>query len=187
MSPERSERRLRPVARVIGALMIAASTIGPLCAPIGAQTHKVAKPENVVRSVGVYEWTGDMAKPAASRLIPVSLFIDGKLRDAAVYLARPVPFALLSGNVYELQKSGIALGTLDLGYSRHMVPAETTTAWADGWFASGKLVPPAPPKKSTLKPSKTLSAINAVDGDPDRKSTRLNSSHANISYAVFCL
>src|SRR3712207_7921557 len=24
-------------------------------------------------------------------------------------------------------------------------------------------------------------------GNPDRKSTRLNSSHANISYAVFCL
>src|SRR5947209_9915011 len=27
----------------------------------------------------------------------------------------------------------------------------------------------------------------AIPGDPDRKSTRLNSSHANISYAVFCL
>src|SRR3712207_8304880 len=26
-----------------------------------------------------------------------------------------------------------------------------------------------------------------VVGDRDRKSTRLNSSHANISYAVFCL
>src|SRR5947209_11363746 len=26
-----------------------------------------------------------------------------------------------------------------------------------------------------------------VDKDIDRKSTRLNSSHANISYAVFCL
>src|SRR3712207_8331853 len=25
------------------------------------------------------------------------------------------------------------------------------------------------------------------DGESDRKSTRLNSSHANISYAVFCL
>src|SRR3712207_8324825 len=25
------------------------------------------------------------------------------------------------------------------------------------------------------------------EGEPDRKSTRLNSSHANISYAVFCL
>src|SRR3712207_8226170 len=33
--------------------------------------------------------------------------------------------------------------------------------------------------------------INSVDlaamGPQDRKSTRLNSSHANISYAVFCL
>src|SRR3712207_8579032 len=26
-----------------------------------------------------------------------------------------------------------------------------------------------------------------LDGEEDRKSTRLNSSHANISYAVFCL
>src|SRR3712207_8386484 len=31
-------------------------------------------------------------------------------------------------------------------------------------------------------------AVGAVRGAPaDRKSTRLNSSHANISYAVFCL
>src|SRR3712207_7426927 len=29
--------------------------------------------------------------------------------------------------------------------------------------------------------------IGHVDDDEDRKSTRLNSSHANISYAVFCL
>src|SRR3712207_7825223 len=34
----------------------------------------------------------------------------------------------------------------------------------------------------------TLEGIqNIVNGDQDRKSTRLNSSHANISYAVFCL
>src|SRR2546430_5871762 len=29
--------------------------------------------------------------------------------------------------------------------------------------------------------------IAAVDHPPDRKSTRLNSSHSQISYAVFCL
>src|SRR3712207_7761786 len=29
--------------------------------------------------------------------------------------------------------------------------------------------------------------VVAVDEGQDRKSTRLNSSHANISYAVFCL
>src|SRR3712207_7246816 len=30
-------------------------------------------------------------------------------------------------------------------------------------------------------------AADLVDAQVDRKSTRLNSSHANISYAVFCL
>src|SRR5258707_5001035 len=30
-------------------------------------------------------------------------------------------------------------------------------------------------------------ALDASRATPDRKSTRLNSSHANISYAVFCL
>src|SRR3712207_7926976 len=29
--------------------------------------------------------------------------------------------------------------------------------------------------------------LKTMSGCPDRKSTRLNSSHANISYAVFCL
>src|SRR3712207_8912592 len=29
--------------------------------------------------------------------------------------------------------------------------------------------------------------LHRLWSDPDRKSTRLNSSHANISYAVFCL
>src|SRR3712207_7823705 len=29
--------------------------------------------------------------------------------------------------------------------------------------------------------------VAALAGEEDRKSTRLNSSHANISYAVFCL
>src|SRR3712207_7625210 len=36
------------------------------------------------------------------------------------------------------------------------------------------LPPPAPPQ-------------HPLEGHADRKSTRLNSSHANISYAVFCL
>src|SRR3712207_7705722 len=35
--------------------------------------------------------------------------------------------------------------------------------------------------------SKIWSAVNAHYRPTDRKSTRLNSSHANISYAVFCL
>src|SRR3712207_8711940 len=33
----------------------------------------------------------------------------------------------------------------------------------------------------------TTSATSPTNSPADRKSTRLNSSHANISYAVFCL
>src|SRR3712207_6908802 len=32
-----------------------------------------------------------------------------------------------------------------------------------------------------------VGAAHRAHGNPDRKSTRLNSSHANTSYAVFCL
>src|SRR3712207_7169627 len=42
---------------------------------------------------------------------------------------------------------------------------------------------PTPPPSSTTYGSATACCATI----PDRKSTRLNSSHANISYAVFCL
>src|SRR3712207_7679917 len=43
--------------------------------------------------------------------------------------------------------------------------------------------------KATLKrhPKWHPSRTHSYGADRDRKSTRLNSSHANISYAVFCL
>src|SRR3712207_8675537 len=37
------------------------------------------------------------------------------------------------------------------------------------------------------KQKHVLGRLNAAEAFEDRKSTRLNSSHANISYAVFCL
>ncbi len=146
-------------------------------APLLAQTHKVAKPEDVVRAVGVYEWTGDMAKPNASRLIPVSLFIDGKLQDAAVYLARPVPLALLTGNLYEVDQAGVAKGNLDLLYARHLVATDAAaTTYDDGWFGYGRYIPPVVPKKSTLKPSRTLAVINGQDVDSSKPHFSSNSA-----------
>src|SRR3712207_4337675 len=48
------------------------------------------------------------------------------------------------------------------------------------------------PDLSTLTPlpfarGQAMVACDMTEPDADRKSTRLNSSHANISYAVFCL
>src|SRR3712207_7047560 len=59
----------------------------------------------------------------------------------------------------------------------------------------GEFMPCSSPASfAELAPGPHTLAVSAVDvygaedGSPaDRKSTRLNSSHANISYAVFCL
>src|SRR5690606_40693867 len=51
--------------------------------------------------------------------------------------------------------------------------------WVNPLFRTA-VTRPAPPTTSTLAPGSSPSAR-------DRKSTRLNSSHVKISYAVFCL
>lgn len=121
-----------------------------------AQTHRVSKPEKVTRAVAVYEWTGDLNKPTASRLVPVSLFIDGHLEDAGVYLARPVPFALNAGYVYSVEKGGEPLGTVDLEEARNLVTRRSSDDDnpLSAWFGYGRYIPPpAVPKAPVLKTS----------------------------------
>src|SRR3712207_7649469 len=67
-------------------------------------------------------------------------------------------------------------------------------------FVVGAELATAPENRSKLAPGVSLVTPEMVEAleplidditarydPPDRKSTRLNSSHANISYAVFCL
>lgn len=130
-----------------------------------AQTHKVEKPEAVVRAVGVYEWTGDLLKPAASRLIPVSLFINGELEDAAVYQPRPIPFALLPGNAYELQQAGVVKGLVELSSAGKLNVADS--AYDDGWFGYGTFRPEAEIKAAQLKASRRVSVITTAKDDAE--------------------
>ena len=128
---------MRPI-RILGPGLTLALSL-----PLFAQMHHVDKPKRVTRAVGVYEWTGDIAKPDAARLIPVSLYIDGRFQDAGVYLAQPVPFALETGNVYEIERSGNDIGTLDLDFARNIVDKRST---ADdnplgAWYGYGRFLP----------------------------------------------
>ncbi len=105
----------------------------------GAQMHHVEAPQRVTRAVGVYEWTGELPKPSAARFVPVSLFIDGHLEDAGLYLARPVPFALQTGNLYTVEHAGEPAGMLDVEQAERVV---TGNALADdnpvgAWYGFG--------------------------------------------------
>lgn len=109
-----------------------------------AQTHVIKKPETVVRAVAVYEWMGEEGKATASRVVPVSVFINGQLEDAGVYMARPVPFALGTGTVFEMEKAGTPEGTLELAYARHYVSSDTAPGISlmdDGWLGYGAFKP----------------------------------------------
>ncbi len=118
---------------LLGLAAIAASGV----VPAWGQMHAVKKPDEVVRAVAVYEWTGEEGKPTASRIVPVSLFIDGQYQDAAIYMARPVPFAIDTGTVYEVRKAGIDAGTLELVYERHLTSGDTAEI-DDGWLGYGE-------------------------------------------------
>ena len=142
--------------------------------PLAAQMHKVAAPESVTRAVAVYEWTGDLAKPNSERLVPVSLYIDGRFEDAGTYYSRPIPLALLNGNVYTLEKAGMPQSSVTIDYARHLQTA-TSAGGGDqtdlGWFGYGNFVPPPPPAKAKpLKASTTLPEIvgSKHDSDTDR-------------------
>src|SRR5215475_5390619 len=53
--------------------------------------------------------------------------------------------------------------------------------------ALGRARPGASGSRCEMKPARHAFSRRAVCPDRDRKSTRLNSSHVKISYAVFCL
>ena len=138
-----------------------------LTLPLSAQMHKVAPPEKVTRAVAVYEWTGDLAKPTAARLVPISLFINGHMEDAGVYLAQPMPFALQTGDIYSIEQAGLSQGTFDLAYSRNII---TRRSLGDddplgAWYGYGVYAPLPPP--SAVKPLKASNHIASIDGGPE--------------------
>ncbi len=137
-----------------------------------AQTHRVDAPEKVTRAVGVYEWTGDLAKPNAARLVPVTVFIEGQMQDGGTYYARPVPLALVNGNIYSLEKAGVAQGNLTLDYARHLVPAAGPAADNNdiGWFGYGDYTPLRQEKKAA--PLRASAANPEIVGSKDKDADR---------------
>jgi hypothetical protein len=138
-----------------------------LAAPAGAQypghmeSSKKAAP--TIRSVAVVEWTGDKAKPNASRIIPISVFDGEQYQPGGLYLAKPEPLALEPGTEYVLQDAGVARGLFDVNTAQDV----------DGyWFGYGSWKPMAAPvvKKAKPKQGKNMpQVVGESDGRPHFK------------------
>ena len=126
-----------------------------LAAPAGAQypgrleSNKKATP--TVRAVAVLEWTGEMGKPSASRIIPISVFDGEQYQPGGLYLAKPQPLALEPGTEYVLEDAGVARGLFDINTAQDV----------DGyWFGYGAWKPmAAPPKKAKPKQGRNMPQV----------------------------
>src|SRR5437870_7898297 len=122
-----------------------------------------------------------MWKPArALRVRPedrewLETLVDGGKTPQRVVLRARIVLGAAAG----LSNNGLAK---ELGISR-----PTLRRWRQRYVKAGVVGllkdAPRPGRRKRIRPEKVEAIVNATD----RKSTRLNSSHVAISYAVFCL
>jgi hypothetical protein len=121
---------------------------------------KTGKPEPVLRSVAVLEWTGEAGKPSASRVVPVTVFDGEQLNDGTIYLSRPEPLAVASGVEYELQTAGKPMGLFDV-----FAAGEVNGAW-QGFGAWKPLTKAAAEKaKNAFNTSSLMGPVDLPDDD----------------------
>src|SRR5207245_6637843 len=89
-------------------------------------------------------------------------------------------------SLHERSSDLSGLEQIDHAAAERAFPQTRAGAFArTGRFA--ELHPPAGPEVGDGLARTAATDVVLAGGDQDRKSTRLNSSHGSISYAVFCL
>ncbi len=131
----------------------------PALAAPGQYVGKVgqdAAKKQVLRATAVYEYTGDMTKPNASRLVPVVVWDGERYQPGGLYLAQPEPLAVAAGTQYVLEQSGVPAGLFNLGAAARL---------NGGWVGLGRFAPSAPPPApKKLLASKDLPVLTGGSG-----------------------
>src|ERR1700757_4569927 len=130
-------RQLATAIALAGPILIPAFTWGQY----PGQIKKPLKDTPDLRAVGVLEWTGELGKHKACRMIPLTVFDGEKLQDAGVYLARPQPLALTGEVEYELKLNGKTFGLFDIQNA-----AQEQGMWVG--YGKWKVMPPPKPAKA---------------------------------------
>lgn len=107
-------------------------------------TNKDAKTPTL-RATAVLEYTGDVTKPVASRLVPLAVWDGTTYQPGGLYLAQPMPLAVQSGTQYELEVAGVPKGLFDVKAAADV---------SGSWIAIGAFQKPASPKASRLRASR---------------------------------
>ena len=128
---------------------------------LGAAAQTTARKAKGPRALALVEWPANGGSP---RVIPVTILVDGRYHDAAIYKADPVPMALVPGNVYEVEQSGASIGMVTLTGARQA----NNGAWlADARFQTSEQLAAARKPRDVAPKSATVS-----DGRPTLRRRR---------------
>jgi hypothetical protein len=108
-------------------------------------------------------------------LIPVAILVDGKFYDASVYKADPVPMALDSGTVYEVEQAGDSLGLFTVNAALH----SKSQGSPNPWLGTGAyLLNGTEAAKTTRKAEDVPVGIDTASSDEPPRLTRKGASKA---------
>jgi len=121
------------------------------------------------RAVGVLQ----LSSSGKATLIPIAILLDGKFYDASAYKADPVPMALESGTVYEIEQSGDSQGLFTVNGALH----SKNQGSASPWVGAGSYLPNGTEAaKSTRKAENVPVGLDNSDSDAPPRLTRGNAS-----------
>ena len=148
------------VAIVAGFALLTAGAVAQEDRPeiVSGERKATHKKDLGPRAIGVLQ----LGENGKSSLVPIAILINGKFWDASVYKADPVPMALDSGTVYEVERSGSSLGLFTVGSALHRTVANAPVPW----IATGAWVPNGTVVAKAHKAEVTPVGIEAKDAPP---------------------
>jgi hypothetical protein len=138
----------RNISQASVAVLLAALAAGGVAQSLRRKPHQL-------RATSLAEVTVDSHGITTARLIPITILDDGSFHDATIYKNEPQPMVLDQGVVYEVQKTGLAVGYVTVG--------KAVKDKEKGWTALGKWQPASPP---ATKASATPTPSNPTDERP---------------------
>ncbi len=125
--------------------------------------HKIPTKKDLgPRALGLLQ----MGEKGKNSLVPIAILINGKFWDASVYKADPVPMALESGTVYEVERTGSSQGLFTVGSALHSNSVNAPVPW----LATGSWIPAGTETKNTVM--KAAAPIGLTDTDAPPRLTR---------------
>lgn len=180
----------KPLYRRLGLAVIIAALVFAVGLPGFAQMPQLKRPQEETeekppipkpvkkvkgpRAVALLQTTSS----GKTTLIPVAILVDGKFYDASEYKADPVPMALASGTIYEVERTGSSQGLFTVNTALHSKAPGSPHPWVGqgSFLANGTQA-----ATNTRKAEDVPRGINDSGGDAPPRLTRGSSAPASNS------